>query len=34
MTLFILLIEVAKLLIAVGGLVAGVFLAKMLRNPK
>lgn len=34
MTLFILLIELAKFLIAVGAAVAGIFLAKTLRNPK
>jgi hypothetical protein len=34
MTLFVLLIELAKLLVAIGALVGGVFLAKTLRNPK
>jgi hypothetical protein len=32
MTLFVALIELAKLLIAIGGLVGGVFLAKTLRK--
>jgi len=34
MTLPILLIELAKLLIGIGALVAAVFVAKMLRNSK
>jgi hypothetical protein len=34
MTLPILLIELAKLLVGIGALVAAVFVAKMLRNPK
>jgi hypothetical protein len=34
MTLFIFLIEAAKLLVVIGAVVAGFFLARMLRNPK
>ncbi len=34
MNLFIFLIETAKLLVVIGGVVAGFFLARMLRNPK